>query len=237
MVSKEVEMRKDMASAAMDGQRSRTSRVITRAALSTLLLCGAAAAAVYGLPHGVAQQSDQVSQTEAQARLAAFHALAPLDLAAVAHEDLNRALQSMNLDTGAAEALRAALNDGVPSPKVAPVRQSSPGAQSANSPTNRVPDAGAIRRLQLVWITLWDTDVEDGDVVRIDSEGYSRTVRLTKKGDTFAVPVPIKGEIKVTGVKDGDGGGITVGLASGNVRAIFPIMSEGQELGLKVKVN
>jgi hypothetical protein len=62
-------------------------------------------------------------------------------------------------------------------------------------------------------------------------------VRLTKKGDTFAVPVPADGIIKVTGVKDGDGGGITVGLASGETRAVFPIMSEGQELGLKVRMN
>ena len=93
------------------------------------------------------------------------------------------------------------------------------------------------RRVRLVWITLWDTDVEDGDVVRIDSQGYSRTIRLTKKGDTFAVPVPASGVIQVTGVSDGDGGGITVGLASGGVKAIFPVMSEGQVLGLQVRVN
>jgi hypothetical protein len=91
--------------------------------------------------------------------------------------------------------------------------------------------------VRLVWVTLWDTDVEDGDIVRLDSQGYSRTVRLSKKGDTFAVPVPVDGVIKVTGISDGDGGGITVGVASGSERAIFPIMSEGQQLGLKVRTN
>lgn len=91
--------------------------------------------------------------------------------------------------------------------------------------------------MQLVWIRLWDTDVEDGDVVRIESSGYARTVRLTKRGEVFAVPVTADGLIQVTGVKDGDGGGITVGLASGVSQAIFPIMSEGQVLGLRVKVD
>ncbi len=88
-----------------------------------------------------------------------------------------------------------------------------------------------------MWITLWDTDVEDGDIVRIESQGYSRTVKLTKKGDTFAVPIPASGVIRITGISDGDGGGITVGLASGGAKAVFPIMSEGQMLGLRVKVN
>jgi hypothetical protein len=91
--------------------------------------------------------------------------------------------------------------------------------------------------VRLAWISLWDTDVEDGDTVRIDSYCYSRTVVLKKQPVTFAIPVPESGVINVTGVSDGDGGGITVGLASGPSRAIFPIMSPGQLLGLRIKVN
>jgi hypothetical protein len=97
--------------------------------------------------------------------------------------------------------------------------------------------AEALEPLRLAWVTLWDTDAEDGDVVRLDSEGYSRTVTLAKKPVTFAVPVPRDGIIKVTGIRDGEGGGITVGLASGASQAVFPIMSEGQTLGLKVSFD
>jgi hypothetical protein len=97
-------------------------------------------------------------------------------------------------------------------------------------------NAAPANRLRLAWVTLWDTDVEDGDVVRIDSQGYSRTVVLKKLPTTFAVPVPADGVIHVTGIRDGDGGGITVGLASGASKAVFPVMSEGQVLGLRVTV-
>ncbi len=88
--------------------------------------------------------------------------------------------------------------------------------------------------VRLAWITLWDTDDEDGDTVRIDSAGYSRTVTLTKKGATFAVPIPGDGVINLTGVRDGEGGGITVGAASGSSSVVLPIMSVGQVIGLHV---
>jgi hypothetical protein len=79
--------------------------------------------------------------------------------------------------------------------------------------------------------------VEDGDVVRIDSSGYSCTVTLTKQGSTFAIPFPASGQVRITGVRDGDGGGITVGLASGSAQAVLPIMSIGQVLTLSVRTN
>ena len=54
---------------------------------------------------------------------------------------------------------------------------------------------------------------------------------------TFAIPIPVSGNINITGIQDGEGGGITVGLASGESKTVFPIMSVGQVLGLRVKVN
>ena len=113
-------------------------------------------------------------------------------------------------------------------PSVAPSVTTSPSpvaALSRSAPT------------RLAWITLWDSDVEDGDVVRIESAGYSRTVVLASKGATLAIPVPASGKVNITGVRDGDGGGITVGVASGAVQAVLPIMSVGQVLTLNVKVN
>lgn len=91
--------------------------------------------------------------------------------------------------------------------------------------------------MRLAWITLWDTDAQDGDAVRIDSQGYSRTVTLTNAPVTFAIPVPASGAVQISGIRDGEGGGITVGLASGPASILLPIMSVGQVLPLKVKVN
>lgn len=213
----------DVSQAPLSGQRavkesSPSLAVFAKSSIATVLLACAVAAGIYATSDGLFQQGDDVSPADTQARLEAFRALGALNLSEVAPGDTDRALRTMQLDPAALQSLKAQLQ-----PDASPV--SDPAAQAKR------------QRVRLVWITLWDTDVEDGDVVRIDSEGYSRTVRLTKKGDTFAVPVPADGVIKVTGVKDGDGGGITVGLASGEQRAIFPIMSEGQELGLKVRMN
>lgn len=218
-------------------QPPRTVPVVAKSVLATLLLAGAIATVAFTLPSGIAKQGDEISASDAQARLEVFRALAPMDLSVVADNDLDNALRSMNLSPDEARALKGDLGNGVSSPETDSVPRDVAASTKSVSQAKPAQARAQTRRIQLVWITLWDTDVEDGDVVRIESQGYSRTVRLTKKGDTFAVPVPAGGVIKVTGVSDGDGGGITVGLASGNERAIFPIMSEGQQLGLRVRVN
>jgi hypothetical protein len=165
-------------------------------------------------------QVDHVSDAERQQRQQAFAALGTLPLRVVEPSELSAAVEGMGLTPLGKQALLADV--------AAPTPPQTPATQSATAHTEP---------LRLAWITLWDTDVEDGDVVRIDSEGYSRTIRLTKRGNTFAVPIPANGIITVTGIRDGDGGGITVGLASGPVKAIFPIMSMGQSLGLNVTIN
>jgi hypothetical protein len=168
----------------------------------------------------VLAQGDHLSDAERQQRQQAFAALGTLPLRVVEPAAVSAAVEGMGLTPEGKQKL------------LADVAASTPVQTSA-------PQSAAARRepLRLAWITLWDTDVEDGDVVRIVSEGYSRTVTLTKQGNTFAVPVPANGIITITGIKDGDGGGITVGLASGPVKAVFPIMSTGQSLGLNVTIN
>lgn len=220
------------ASRAAPGASHRTPSLIAKALLATLLLGGAVAAGSWTLSQGAAPTSDDVSPSQAQMRLESFHALDALMLQRVQPDDQEKALHDMQLPPDALRSLRAALQTdsaanhaSASQLPAAPANQASPQTQ---------PDA---RRVQLVWVRLWDTDAEDGDVVRIESAGYTRTVRLTKRGDTFAVPVSADGVIRVTGIKDGDGGGITVGLASGASQAVFPIMSEGQVLGLKVRVE
>jgi hypothetical protein len=169
--------------------------------------------------------SDQLSEGERANRALAFSQIGSLTLQRVNAADADKAVEAMSrgLSPQARKALVADLGPAFPaSTAPSPQPQSVPAAREAP---------------QLVWITLWDTDVEDGDVVRLDSGGYSRTVRLTKRGGTFAVPVPLDGVLTVTGITDGDGGGITVGLASGASHAVFPVMSPGQALHLRVAPN
>ncbi|WP_114240962.1 hypothetical protein [Dyella sp. C9] len=207
-----------------------------KALLPTIIL-GMLIAGGYTLSNGWAKSGDDVSPEQAQTRLEVFHSLDSLIGSKVADSDVDRALQDMQLDPAALQSLRADLSR--PASPGMPTAAATPAQADATAPAVQ-PEAqakAAPQRVQLVWVRLWDTDAEDGDVVRIDSGGYSRTVRLTKHGDTFAVPVAADGVIRVTGVKDGDGGGITVGLASGMSQAVFPIMSEGQVLGLRVRLD
>lgn len=213
---------------------SKVVPVVAKALLSTLLIVGMVAAGSYSLSAALATHGDDVSPSEAQARLEAFSALDAIVASKVSPKDMDSALQGMNLGAKTQQSLRADL--GLPASSAKQASASTP--DTSGVPPSAGPQAPATApRMQLVWIRLWDTDVEDGDVVRIESSGYARTVRLTKRGEVFAVPVTADGLIQVTGVKDGDGGGITVGLASGVSQAIFPIMSEGQVLGLRVKVD
>lgn len=198
-----------------------------KALLPTVLLAALVAASSFALSEGWAKLGDEVSPAQAQMRLEAFHSLDSLVASKVADNDVDRALREMNLNPAALQSLQSDL--GVPAPTRAAV--ATPTPQSAVQAKEQP------QRVQLVWVRLWDTDAQDGDVVRIDSGGYTRTVSLTKHGDTFAVPVTADGLIRVTGIKDGDGGGITVGLASGTSQAVFPIMSEGQVLSLRVRVD
>jgi hypothetical protein len=205
-----------------------------------------------------AQYGDELTQKQIADRAAAFNALGPIHLVRVPEKEVPAAIESMLLSADAKRLLEADLagqpySDNIQeaSPKGAPPLsgESRPSAHSSTSPQNVPADWAASRlgtgegkhfeenRLSLAWISLWDTDAEDGDMVRIDSQGYSRTVLLKKRPVTLAVPVPADGIIKVTGIRDGEGGGITVGLASGTSEAVFPVMSEGQVLNLRVNLD
>ena len=162
-------------------------------------------------------QTDHLTDGERAKREQSFAALGVLPLRIVPSAEVEAAVDGMRLTPVVRGTLLTAAT-------MKPTAQPQP-ATAGHEP------------LRLAWITLWDTDVQDGDVVRINSQGYSRMVTLTKGGETFAVPVPDNGIVTVTGIEDGDGGGITVGLASGAAKAVFPIMSTGQLLELRVALN
>lgn len=86
---------------------------------------------------------------------------------------------------------------------------------------------------KLVWITVWDFDSPDGDVVHISSAGYETDVTLRKVQTRIAVPLDVSRIVKITGVHDG-GGGITLGVKSGASPISLPVIQVGQILDLPV---
>jgi hypothetical protein len=223
--------------------------VLGKSALAALVVAGVTAGLAH-LGHGpapwpFAPSKDTTSQAEKQMRAEAFAAMAPLPLAIVPDRELDAAVRSMALPSAQARQLLTAARQDTAAAAPAPAPALASRPQAAPAPTARTarasgaprPATASARPPRLAWLTLWDTDVQDGDVVRIDSQGYSRTVVLTKTPLTFAIPVPDSGVVTVTGIRDGDGGGITVGLSSGASTAVFPIMSVGQVLGLRTRMN
>jgi hypothetical protein len=88
-------------------------------------------------------------------------------------------------------------------------------------------------KVKLVWITLWDDMVEDGDVVEIQSTGFNRVVSLTKAKQRLSIPVPASGSIQMKGVRDG-GGGITVAAETESGPLPIPVMAPGQTVAITV---
>ncbi len=88
-------------------------------------------------------------------------------------------------------------------------------------------------RTRLVWITLWDDLVEDGDVVEIRSAGFTKVIALTKAPQRVAVPVPASGGIEMKGMRDG-GGGITVAAQTDRGVLAIPVMAPGQTITVPI---
>jgi hypothetical protein len=88
-------------------------------------------------------------------------------------------------------------------------------------------------RTRLVWITLWDDLVEDGDVVEIRSAGFTKVIALTKTPHRVAVPVPASGGIEMKGMRDG-GGGITVAAQTDRGVLAIPVMAPGQTITVPI---
>lgn len=86
---------------------------------------------------------------------------------------------------------------------------------------------------KLVWLTLWDDMVEDGDVIELRSAGFNRVVALTKAKQRIAVPTTASGTIEIKGVRDG-GGGITVAAETEQGELPIPVMSPGQTVSVPI---
>lgn len=84
--------------------------------------------------------------------------------------------------------------------------------------------------VRLAAVTLWDAMDEDGDVVEVAASGFSQRLTIVHKPTTFFVPVRPGAGVSVTAVRDGGGGGVTLGIGTvlGPVR--LPPLRPGQRL-------
>jgi hypothetical protein len=88
-------------------------------------------------------------------------------------------------------------------------------------------------KLKIGFVTVSDSDAEDGDWVSVSSGGFRQDVRLFKQPLVVAVPYLQGQPIRVTGLVDGDGGGITVAVHVGtNVVVLKPL-----QVGESVEVS
>lgn len=88
---------------------------------------------------------------------------------------------------------------------------------------------------RLVYLTFSDVLEEDGDRVRIESDGFVSEVTIMHKPTKVVFPEPPSGIANVTGTYDG-GGGITIKITSGETPVNLPFMQVGQVVGIPVVV-
>ncbi|MCX4162859.1 MULTISPECIES: hypothetical protein [Paraburkholderia] len=252
--------RQNLQPASQTDRHYKNLSILAKTALAAVVVAGVIASGVFytsGTAWFGGEPGDDVSVSDQKLRTEAFEAIKYLPVSKVAAAEFPTAFDSMHLTPDEQSRLRLQLAQ---SPATSPTHATpadasstktsgdNAGAAAAHTDVAPAPAPATTALAQaapatqaaqpvLVWVRLWDSNVEDGDVVRIDSAGYSRTVSLTNRGITFAVPVSASGQIRITGIRDGDGGGITVGLGSGSAQAILPIMSVGQVLTLNVRTN
>jgi hypothetical protein len=82
-------------------------------------------------------------------------------------------------------------------------------------------------RTRIGWLTVLDSDVEDGDWVTVSSAGVSQQVRLYHAPTTIAVPYAPGVPVTVTGMVDGDGKSITVAVRAGTNTFVLAPMQPG----------
>jgi hypothetical protein len=92
------------------------------------------------------------------------------------------------------------------------------------------------KQTRLVWLTLWDSVDEDGDIVVIQSDGYEQSIPLFHAPKRIAIPEPTNGYVRLSGVQDG-GGGITVGVLSGTKPIPVPFLAPGASIGIPVQAG
>ena len=90
-------------------------------------------------------------------------------------------------------------------------------------------------KLRIGWITVSDSQAEDGDWVRLSAGGFHQDVRLLHKPFTMAVPYLPGMPVTVTGLADGGGGGITISVYIGSAGLPLKPMQKGESVQIPMQ--
>ena len=104
------------------------------------------------------------------------------------------------------------------------------GMHMPTSEMHRLEQELAGGKVRIAQITIWDSEVGDGDTVEVVGAGFSQSWTLAHRKKTFFVPVIPGATVRIRATKDGGGGGVTLGLATilGEVR--LPHLVVGQAI-------
>lgn len=173
--------------------------------LSLILVGGYAFSALW-----LAANKDNVSLTENIKHKKLLSGIKAIELQPVLKNDVNKALNSMGLSQNDLKSLSTAMSLA----------------------EKNKPDALA-NGASLVWLEVWDFAAQDGDVVIVESAGYTAEVPLTNMHSVIAIPVAVDKTIKISGIADG-GGGITLGISHAGTPISMPIIMPGQIITLSI---
>jgi hypothetical protein len=118
----------------------------------------------------------------------------------------------------------------IPADDVAGTRLAISAMKAGEPIRSEIERAVHARTQQMGWIVFTDSMDPDGDVVAVRASGLTQQVTLAKAWTPVAVPVSVGQPIEVTGVKDGQGGGITVALATRSGPVTLRILQPGEKL-------
>jgi hypothetical protein len=113
--------------------------------------------------------------------------------------------------------------------------QNSPGSVIAqlNMPEAdkaRLKEKLADGSVRLAAVTVWDTIDEDGDTVDVTAAGFSQRLVIMHKPITFFLPVQPGGSVMIKAVRDGGGGGVTLGVSTILGPYRLPALAVGQSV-------
>jgi len=84
--------------------------------------------------------------------------------------------------------------------------------------------------VRLAAVTLWDTMDEDGDTVEVSAGSFSQTLVIMHKPKLFFLPVLPGGAVVIKAVRDGGGGGVTLGVSTIIGPVPLPPLAVGQSV-------
>jgi hypothetical protein len=84
--------------------------------------------------------------------------------------------------------------------------------------------------VRLAAVTLWDTMDEDGDTVEVSAGSFNQTLVIMHKPKLFFLPVLPGGAVVIKAVRDGGGGGVTLGVSTIIGPVPLPPLAVGQSV-------